>query len=84
MIIYMRKQRLFWLALALLLIALSWWGVAAARSGLVVRSIQRNGVPMLYIAPQPSGKIPDVLVAHGFGSAIFFGWTIVSAFPLAA
>ncbi|WP_249071197.1 alpha/beta fold hydrolase [Argonema antarcticum] len=65
----MRKQRLFLLAIALLLIALSWWGVAAARSGLVVRSIRHNGVPMLYIAPQPSGKIPGVLIAHGFAGS---------------
>lgn len=69
MIIYMRKQRLFLLIIALLLIALSWWGVAAARSGLIVRSMQRNGVPMLYVAPQASEKIPGVLVAHGFAGS---------------
>lgn len=66
---YTNKKRLFLLLIALLLIVLSWWGVAMANSGLVVRSLQRDGVPMLYLAPQTSEKIPGVLVAHGFAGS---------------
>lgn len=63
----MTRQRLL-LFMALLLIALSWWGVVAARTGLIIRGLERNGVPMLYVAPQ-RGEIPGVLVAHGFAGS---------------
>lgn len=64
----MTYRRLFVLLIALLLILLSWWGVAVARVGLVVRSLERQ-LPMLYIAPQKAEKIPAVLVAHGFAGS---------------
>lgn len=66
---YSNKKRLFSIITALLLIVVSWCGVATANSGLVVRSLQRNGVPMLYLAPQTSEKMPGVLVAHGFAGS---------------
>jgi dienelactone hydrolase len=65
----MTRQRLFLLLMALLLIVLSWYGVVAARAGLVVRSLEQERVPMLYIAPQQGEKIPGVLVAHGFAGS---------------
>lgn len=65
----MTRQRLFVLFLALVLIVLSWCGVVVARSGLEVRSLERNGVPLLYVAPQQAEKIPGVLVAHGFAGS---------------
>lgn len=65
----MTRQRSFILLMALLLIALSWWGVVAARTGLIVRSLAREGVPMLYVAPQCGQGIPGVLVAHGFAGS---------------
>lgn len=65
----MNRQRLFLLLVALLLIALSWWGVVAARTGIVVRQFERSGVPMLYLAPQRTEKLPGVLVAHGFAGS---------------
>lgn len=65
----MTRQRLFLLLVALLLIALSWWGVVAARTGLVVRSLKQDGVPMLLVAPQQKEKIPGVLVAHGYAGS---------------
>jgi len=65
----MTRQRLFLLLMALLLIALSWLGVVAARTGLVVRELERNGVPMLYVVLQRSEKLPGVLVAHGFAGS---------------
>ncbi|HEY9635098.1 MAG TPA: alpha/beta fold hydrolase [Coleofasciculaceae cyanobacterium] len=65
----MTRSRYFVLFIALLLIVLSWWGVAASRDGLVVRSLNRNGVPLLYVAPQRAEKVPGVLVAHGFAGS---------------
>ncbi len=64
----MTRQRFSVLLIALLLILLSWWGVAAARSGLVVRTLERDRLPMLYIAPQRE-MMPGVLVAHGFAGS---------------
>lgn len=66
---FTKKQPLVLLAIALFLIALSWWGVIAARTGLIVRSLQRNNIPMLYIAPENAQKVPGVLVAHGFAGS---------------
>jgi pimeloyl-ACP methyl ester carboxylesterase len=65
----MTRRRYFLLLVALVLIVLSWWGVAAARSGLVVRSLNRDGVPLLYVAPQNTEKVPGVLVAHGYAGS---------------
>lgn len=64
----MTRQRLVVLFIALLLIGISWWGVAAARTGLVVRKLERDSIPMLYVAPQTE-KMPGVLVAHGFAGS---------------
>lgn len=60
-----------WLALviaALLLILAAWIGVFTARSGLIIRSLERQGVPMVFVAPQ-AAKVPGVLVAHGFAGS---------------
>lgn len=65
----MTRLRYFLLIVTLLLIALSWWGVMSARTGLVVRSLERDGVPMLYVAPQQAQAVPGVLVAHGFAGS---------------
>ena len=55
--------------LAILLIGLSWWGIFAARSGLVVRSFERDQVPLLYMVPQQAQNAPGVLIAHGFAGS---------------
>ncbi|ARV61262.1 alpha/beta hydrolase [Nostocales cyanobacterium HT-58-2] len=65
----MNRKRLLLAVAALLLIAFSWWGVMTARSGLVVRHLEREGVPMLYVAPHNAEKIPGVLVAHGYAGS---------------
>ncbi|HCF30094.1 MAG TPA: alpha/beta hydrolase, partial [Cyanobacteria bacterium UBA11049] len=77
----MTRQRLFVLLMALLLIVLSWWGVAAARTGLVVRSLERESIPMLYVAPQQTEKMPGILVAHGFAGSkqLMLGYAYVLA-----
>jgi dienelactone hydrolase len=62
-------KRLGLLLLAILLIVSSWLGIAVARSGIDVRSFQRDGIPLLYLAPQGARKIPGVLVAHGFAGS---------------
>ncbi len=67
--VLMTRPRYFLLFIALLLILLSWWGVASARTGLVVRSLNRERVPLLYVAPQDANKVPGVLVAHGFAGS---------------
>ncbi|MCA1993984.1 MAG: hypothetical protein LDL41_18345 [Coleofasciculus sp. S288] len=65
----MKRQRYFLLFVALLLIVLSWLGAASARTGLVVRSLNRNGVPLLYVTPKNAQRVPGVLVAHGFAGS---------------
>lgn len=63
------RKRLGLLILAILLVIASWLGIAVARSGLSVRTLQRDGVPLLYLAPQTAQSIPGVLVAHGFAGS---------------
>ncbi|MBM0745296.1 alpha/beta hydrolase (plasmid) [Phormidium sp. CLA17] len=65
----MKYRRLGLLVLAILLIVLSWFGIAVARSGLEVRLLQREGIPLLYLAPQGAKAVPGVLVAHGFAGS---------------
>lgn len=63
------RKRLGLLGLAILLIVSSWLGIAGARLGLEVRSLQRQGVPLIYLAPQGAAAVPGVLVAHGFAGS---------------
>jgi dienelactone hydrolase len=65
----MTRQRWFLLIMAFLLIALSWWGVVAARRSLTVRALERDRISMLYVAPQGAERVPGVLVAHGFAGS---------------
>lgn len=62
-------KRLGLLLLAILLIVSSWLGIAFARSGLRVEAFQREGIPLLYLAPQQAEPVPGVLVAHGFAGS---------------
>jgi len=63
-------HRRFLLFIAILVIVLSWGGIAAARAGLVVRPLASSGIPLLYVAPQNNAKkLPGVLVAHGFAGS---------------
>lgn len=65
----LNRKRWGLLLLAILLIVSSWLGIAAARSGLNVRSLQRDSIPLLYLAPQQSQTVPGILVAHGFAGS---------------
>lgn len=62
-------KRLGLLVLAILLIVSSWLGIAVARSGLKVRSLQQEGLPLLYLAHQGAKAVPGVLIAHGFAGS---------------
>lgn len=63
------RKQLILLIIAVLLVALSWWRVLEARSGLVTQSLERDGVPMLFMAPAAADNMPGVLIAHGFGGS---------------
>ena len=65
----MSRKRWVVLVLALLMIVLAWVGIGTARSGLVVRQIERSDVPLLYLAPQNQARVPGVLIAHGFAGS---------------
>lgn len=65
----MKRYRIGLIVLALVLIVLSWWGIFSARSGLVVRSLNQEGVPLLYLAPKSVRSVPGVLVAHGYSGS---------------
>jgi dienelactone hydrolase len=62
-------KRLGLLLLAILLVVSSWVGIAIARSGLEVRTFQKEGLPLLYLVPQRANAVPGVLVAHGFAGS---------------
>ena len=65
----MSPRRLVLLGLALVLILMSWGGIAAARRGLSIRSLEQDGVPMVLVAPPAGEKHPGVLIAHGFAGS---------------
>ena len=82
----MKPTRILILIIALILIAVSWWQVAAAPRGLTVRQLSRDGVPMLYLAPagaHAAHSVPGVLVAHGFAGSrqlmLGYGYTLAHA-----
>ncbi|MGV0028858.1 hypothetical protein [Phormidesmis priestleyi] len=36
---------------------------------MVVRSLERDGLPLLYTAPKQATQAPGVLIAHGFAGS---------------
>lgn len=79
----MTPRRMVVLLIAAALVVLSWVQVSAARSGLTVRSLERDGVPMLFVAPRAAARVPAVIVAHGFASSkqmmLGYGYTLAHA-----
>ncbi|MES1023039.1 alpha/beta fold hydrolase [Gloeocapsa sp. BRSZ] len=65
----MKRLQLWLLFLSILLIGLSWWGIIAARSGLTIRTFERESIPLLYLAPQQAKAVPGVLIAHGYAGS---------------
>ena len=65
----MSRARLALFVLALLLVALAWQRLLAAREGLRWEPMAREGVPLLYLAPDDEVTRPGVVVAHGFAGS---------------
>ena len=79
----MNRGHLTLVIVALLLVALAWQQARSAQTGLVVRSLSRDGAPMLYVAPAGAQGAPAVLVAHGFAGSkqlmLGYGYTFAHA-----
>jgi pimeloyl-ACP methyl ester carboxylesterase len=73
---FKRVKRVIGIALSLILIAISWFGLTNLRTGLVVRSVSQQGVPMLFMVPKGVKHRPGILVAHGFAGSkqLMFGY----------
>ncbi|MBD1851492.1 alpha/beta fold hydrolase [Leptolyngbya sp. ST-U4] len=69
----MKRFQLGLLIGAIALIVLSWWNIVAARSGLVVRTLEQENIPLIYVAPAQAdsgaNSVPGVLVAHGYAGS---------------
>jgi pimeloyl-ACP methyl ester carboxylesterase len=63
------SKRAFGLGLALVLMAIAWFGLANLSAGLEMRSIPHNEVPMLFMAPKAAKHRPGIVVAHGFAGS---------------
>jgi pimeloyl-ACP methyl ester carboxylesterase len=72
----MTFKRVIGIALSLILIAISWFGLTNLRTGLVVRSVSQQGVPMLFMTLKGVKHQPGILVAHGFAGSkqLMFGY----------
>ncbi|NJM78318.1 MAG: alpha/beta fold hydrolase [Acaryochloridaceae cyanobacterium RU_4_10] len=72
----MTFKRLLGIMLSLMLIAISWVGLAQLKIGLVVRSMSHEGVPMVFMAPKAVRHRPGILIAHGFAGSkqLMFGY----------
>jgi dienelactone hydrolase len=55
--------------LALAAIVVAWWQVLAATEGLVVTTVEQDGVPMDLLVPDGATGAPGVVVAHGFAGS---------------
>lgn len=65
----MNRQRFLIFVSAIILIAISWLGIIKARSGLVVRTLMVDDIPMIFMAPENGDPHPGVLIAHGFAGS---------------
>jgi dienelactone hydrolase len=72
----MTFKRVIGIVLSLILIAISWLGLTNLRTGLAVRSVSQQDVPMLFMAPKEVKERPGILVAHGFAGSkqLMFGY----------
>lgn len=78
------RTRIALAAIALLLIALSWWGVLGVERGLVRREMTGDGgTPLLFLAPEGAAEAPGVIIAHGFSGSrqlmLGFGYALARA-----
>jgi len=61
--------RIVLVAIAVLLIAVSWWMVGRMYDGLEVSRFSQDDVPLLFMAPEGASDVPGVIIAHGFGGS---------------
>lgn len=51
------------------LIVLAWWQVLSATQGLTITNLNREGVPLRFVAAEGQQDLPGVVVAHGFSGS---------------
>jgi pimeloyl-ACP methyl ester carboxylesterase len=77
------NTRRVWIAVAVLLMLVSWWSVIRLDDGLVVRRFTQDGVPLRYLVPSEARDIPGVIIAHGFGGSqqimLGYGYSLARA-----
>ena len=75
--------RLIVLIVALVVMAVSWWQVGQASSGLVVRHVDQDGLPLRFIIAEGVQDAPGVVIAHGFSGSqqlmLAYGYTLAHA-----
>ncbi len=68
---------------AIILIILSWWQVLRLNDGLIVRHLERDGVPMQYMVLRDAQNVSGVLIAHGFSGSkqlmLGYGYVLAKA-----
>jgi len=50
-------------------IAVAWWQVLAATSGVDLATVERDGVPIDLLVPDGAEDVPGIVVAHGFSGS---------------
>lgn len=63
------RNRIIWVAAAIILILVSWLGAAGNTRGLNVDIFQEETIPMRFIRPEEGENLPGVIIAHGFGGS---------------
>jgi dienelactone hydrolase len=75
--------RIAWILLSGVAIIASWWGVTRMEDGLYSQRWERNGVPLIFLAPEGAAELPGVIVAHGFSGSkqlmLGYGYTLSRA-----
>jgi pimeloyl-ACP methyl ester carboxylesterase len=65
----MTRNGVGFILIAVLLVILSWQKLLAIGDGLVQKTLELDGTPALFLAPQNAQHIPGVLVGHGFAGS---------------
>jgi len=81
--IVLGRTRWMWIAIAIVLMLISWWGVLRLDNGLIVRRFTQEGIPLRYLGPSEGRDIPGVIIAHGFGGSqqimLGYGYSLAHA-----
>lgn len=63
------RRRIIAAIFAAVLIAVALWQLKAAEEGVSISSVSVAGIPATVYRPQGSGKLPAVVIAHGFAGS---------------